>query len=201
MLKLLPPQWICTNLSDECSRWRILVSTEAIVAMPHCCPRHDDETKILLKSQPQFCARGADGGQRTGGGRFLPCGYRDKSRTKPRILTVVSRRCLLSGNSAAQRNRGQSRGKTAICDRLCCIRNCKQTWPQRGCCQNSGTYNRGCCQTVGTSSGAKPPLAARMIRSGKEHAFVMRIVQAEVGFLRCPLDLRLPLERPSAPRL
>jgi hypothetical protein len=44
-------------------------------------------------------------------------------------------------------------------------------------------------------------LAARMIRSGKEHAFVMRIVQAEVGFLRCPLDLRLPLERPSAARL
>src|SRR5215475_342897 len=44
--------------------------------------------------------------QRAGAGRFLPCGHRDESRTKPRILTAPSCRCLLSGNSSSQRNRG-----------------------------------------------------------------------------------------------
>ena len=60
--------------------------------------------------------------QRTGGRRFLPCGDRDESRTKPCFLAAPSGRCLLSGNSSSQRNRGQRRRKTGSGDRLRRIR-------------------------------------------------------------------------------
>jgi ubiquinone/menaquinone biosynthesis C-methylase UbiE len=37
---------------------------------------------------------------------FPTCGDRDESRTKPSIFAAPSGRCLLSGNSSSQRNRG-----------------------------------------------------------------------------------------------
>jgi SAM-dependent methyltransferase len=98
----------------------------------------DDVTNALAKifpdDPPRFsgahAARlpryGADP-QRTGGGRFLQRGNRDASRTKPRILAAPSGRCLLSGNSSAQRNRGERGGETGSCNRLRRIRDCAPT--------------------------------------------------------------------------
>lgn len=69
---------------------------------------------------------------------------RDASRTKPRILAARSCRCLLPGNPASQRNRGQGRGKTGSRNRLRHLRDCRQTWQRRGCRQNSSACDHGC---------------------------------------------------------
>jgi ubiquinone/menaquinone biosynthesis C-methylase UbiE len=61
-------------------------------------------------------------------------------------------RCLLSGNASSQRNRGQRSGKAGSCNRLLRICDRGQTWPRRGCCQNSGAHNRGCRLNVGIST-------------------------------------------------
>ena len=123
----------------------------------------DDVTNALARifpnDPPRFMARTPHGYHDTAlirseleDGRFLPCGDRDESRTKPCILAAHSGRRLLSGNSSSQRNRGQRRGKTGSCNRLRRIRDCEQTWQRRGCCQNSGTRNRGCGLNIGMSA-------------------------------------------------
>ena len=73
----------------------------------------------------------------------------------------------MSGNSSAQRNRGQRRGKTGSCNRLRRIRDRRQTWQRRGCCQDSGTRNRGC----GLDRSRRPTLPQaqpRQHRAGQE---------------------------------
>ena len=91
--------------------------------------------EIFLNDPPRFLARTPHGYHDTAlirseleRCRFLSCGDRDESRTKPRILTAASRPSLLSRNSSSQRNRSKRRGKTGSCNRLRRLRDCGPTW-------------------------------------------------------------------------
>lgn len=74
---------------------------------------------------------------------FSPCDHRDESRTKPCILAAPSRRRLLPGNCASHRNRGPGGREAASRDRLCRIRDCRQTWQRRGGRPDSGSRHHG----------------------------------------------------------
>ena len=78
--------------------------------------------------------------------------------SSPRVPAVA----YCQGTASSQRNRGQGPGKTGSCNRLCRIRDCRQAWQRRGCCQNSGTRNPGHGLGIGISrSGTSRPTAPR----------------------------------------
>ena len=122
----------------------------------------DDVTNALAKifpnELPRFLARTPHGYHDTalirseleeaGFSRVVIETRAEQSRaSSPRLPAVA----YCQGTLLRNEMKRQRRWKTRICNRLRRIRDCGQTWPRRGCCQNSGTRNRGCGLNVGIS--------------------------------------------------